>query len=315
MPWSKPCGGTRLRSAMITFRVQLTTLAGCLLAPTKGARVYQMPLPWPANASISVPDSHTSTDSCGQRQPLLPSCHCLWARGTSPVATACLPAGRSWRNFPCSWRKQDMDATRIPPGCAPSARPIERTVPHLLIVSWPGPKSGVGCRLTTLLILLHCQVSHSVRVPALSVGAGEELNCTTLRGPHFLLLNQKGAARSQLYMHDSMPQPWAPKGGLYLYKKLNTLPRGLCRCTDLHVLALRALSVPPWSFTPSCGLKLPCKAIGLVGTAWTLGCIVQTRCRACNLRPRAVLSKLVRLALSALSSRVCPVAVQFFSQP
>ena len=39
--------------------------------------------------------------------------------------------------------------------------------------SRPGPKSGVGCRLTTLLILLHCQVSHGVRVPALSVGAGE----------------------------------------------------------------------------------------------------------------------------------------------
>ena len=36
-----------------------------------------------------------------------------------------------------------------------------------------GPKSGVGCRLTTLLILLHLQVSHGVRVPALSVGAGE----------------------------------------------------------------------------------------------------------------------------------------------
>ena len=39
--------------------------------------------------------------------------------------------------------------------------------------SRPGPKSGVGCRLTTLLILLHYQVSHGVRVPALSVGAGE----------------------------------------------------------------------------------------------------------------------------------------------
>ena len=39
--------------------------------------------------------------------------------------------------------------------------------------SRPGPKSGVGCRLTTLLILLHCQVSYGVRVPALSVGAGE----------------------------------------------------------------------------------------------------------------------------------------------
>ena len=39
--------------------------------------------------------------------------------------------------------------------------------------SRPSPKSGVGCRLTTLLLLLQCQVSHGVRVPALSVGAGE----------------------------------------------------------------------------------------------------------------------------------------------
>ena len=46
-------------------------------------------------------------------------------------------------------------------------------MPHLLIDSRPGPKSGAGCRLTTLLTLLHCQVSRSVRVPALSVGAGE----------------------------------------------------------------------------------------------------------------------------------------------
>ena len=30
--------------------------------------------------------------------------------------------------------------------------------------SQPGPKSEVGCRLTTLLILLHCQVSHGVWV-------------------------------------------------------------------------------------------------------------------------------------------------------
>ena len=91
----------------------------------------------------------------------------------SPVASACLPAARSWRNFSCSWRKHDVAATRIPPGRAPSGRPIERIAPHLLIDSRPGPKSGVGCRLTTLLILLHCQVSHSARVPALSVGAGE----------------------------------------------------------------------------------------------------------------------------------------------
>ena len=54
-----------------------------------------------------------------------------------------------------------------------TGRPIERTVPHLLMDSRPGPKCGAGCRLATLLTLLHCQVSRSVRVPALSVGAGE----------------------------------------------------------------------------------------------------------------------------------------------
>ena len=80
-----------------------------------------------------------------REQLLLPSCHCLWARGASPVASAYLPAARSWRNFPRNWRKQDMNTTRIPPGCAPSGRPIERTVPHLLIDSRPGPKSGAGC--------------------------------------------------------------------------------------------------------------------------------------------------------------------------
>ena len=129
--------------------------------------------PWPANASVSVPDSHTSTDSCDQRTATSAFVPLSVGTGPSPVASACLPAARSWRNFPRNWRKQDMDTTRILPGCAPSGRPIERTVPHLLIDSRPGPKSGAGCRLTTLLTLLHCQVSRSVRVPALSVGAGE----------------------------------------------------------------------------------------------------------------------------------------------
>ena len=112
------------------------------------------------------------TPVIGERLPL-PSGHCLWARGACPVASACPSAARSWRSFSCSWRKHDVDATCIPPGREPSGRPIECIVPHLLMDSRPGPTSGVGCRLMTLLILLHCQVSHSVRVPALSVGAGE----------------------------------------------------------------------------------------------------------------------------------------------
>ena len=57
----------------------------------------------------------------------------------SPVASACLPAARSWRNFSCSWCKQEVDAACIPPGCAPSGRPIEST-----LVSWVplGPNKG-----------------------------------------------------------------------------------------------------------------------------------------------------------------------------
>ena len=97
----------------------------------------------------------------------------LPTRQSGTIASAWLPAIRSWRNFSCSWRKHDVAATRIPPRRALSGRPIERIAPHLLKDSRPGPKSGAGCRLTTLLILLHCQLFHSVRVPALSVGAGE----------------------------------------------------------------------------------------------------------------------------------------------
>ena len=117
-----------------------------------------------------MPNCHTC--EIGERLPL-PSCHCLWALEASPVARACSLAARSWRSFSYSCSKQDVDATRTPPGCAQSGRPIASTVSHLLLDSRPGPKSGVGCRLTKLLILLHCQVSHGVRVPALSVGAGE----------------------------------------------------------------------------------------------------------------------------------------------
>ena len=181
MPWSKPCGGAWRRNVMITFLGQLATLALLStlaswepLGPNKGrtglTNACAPGLPTRQSLCQTAIPAQTPVT---REQLLLPSCHCLWARGASPVASACPPAARSWRNFPRNWRKQDMDTTRIPPGCAPSGRPIERTVPHLLIDSRPGPKSGAGCRLTTLLTLLHCQVSRSVRVPALSVGAGE----------------------------------------------------------------------------------------------------------------------------------------------
>ena len=62
-----------------------------------------------------------------------------------------------------------MDTT----GARRQAAPLSEQCRTSFIDSRPGPKSGAGCRLTTLLTLLHCQVSRSVRVPALSVGAGE----------------------------------------------------------------------------------------------------------------------------------------------
>ena len=152
MPWSKPCGGAWRRNVMITFLGQLATLTLLStlaswepLGPNKGrtglTNACAPGLPTHQSLCQTAIPAQTPVT---REQLLLPSCHCLWARGTSPVASACLPAARSWRNFPLNWRKQDMDTTRIPPGCTPSGRPIERTVPHLLIDSRPGPKSGAG---------------------------------------------------------------------------------------------------------------------------------------------------------------------------
>ena len=166
---------------MITFPVQhaalalLLTLAGWEpRGPNKGrmGRLNAFAPGLLTRQLLCPTATPAQTPETGERLPL-PSCHCLWALEASPVARACSLAARSWRSFSYSCSKQDVDATRIPPGCAPSGRPIASTVSHLLLDSRPGPKSGVGCRLTTLLILLHCQVSHGVRVPALSVGAGE----------------------------------------------------------------------------------------------------------------------------------------------
>ena len=166
---------------MITVLVQRAALALLLTlagweprGPNKGrkGRLNAFAPGLPTSQLLCPTAIPAQTPVTGERLPL-PSRHCLWALEASHVASACSSAARSWRSFSCSWSKQDVDATRIPPGCAPSGRPTESTVPHLLLDSRPGPKSGVGCRLTTLLIWLHCQVSHGVRVPALSVGAGE----------------------------------------------------------------------------------------------------------------------------------------------
>ena len=66
------------------------------------------------------------------------------ARGACPIASVCLMAAVSWRYYSCSWRKQDVDVTRISPGRAPSGRPIECT-----IACWVplGPNKGCMGRL------------------------------------------------------------------------------------------------------------------------------------------------------------------------
>ena len=62
---------------------------------------------------------------------------------------------------------------RLPPpaGSGLSHRPIASD--HFTPSSRPGPKSGVGSCLAVLIMLIQGQFTHSVRVPALSAGAGE----------------------------------------------------------------------------------------------------------------------------------------------
>ena len=120
-----------------------------------------------------MPDSHTSTDSCDQRTAASAFVPLSVGTGRQPRCRRMSTSSQELAQLSPQLAQARHGYHRIPPGCAPSGRPIERTVPHLLIDSRPGPKSGVGCRLTTLFTLLHCQVSRSVRVPALSVGAGE----------------------------------------------------------------------------------------------------------------------------------------------
>ena len=61
---------------------------------------------------------------------------------------------------------------KLSTGCGNLSRPTTCLHGHLRQKSRPGPKSGVGHRLTALIVFMRCSVSHSVRVPALSVGAG-----------------------------------------------------------------------------------------------------------------------------------------------
>ena len=57
-------------------------------------------------------------------------------------------------------------------GCGNLSRTTACLHGHLPQKSRPSPKSGVGQSLTALLVFVRCSVSQSVRVPALSVGAG-----------------------------------------------------------------------------------------------------------------------------------------------
>ena len=171
MPWSKPCGGAWRRNVMITFLGQLATLALLStlaswepLGPNKGRTGL---------TNACAPGLPTRQSLCQTAIPAQTPVPLSVGTGRQPRCKRMSTSSQELAQLSPQLAQQDMDTTRIPPGCAPSGRPIERTVPHLLIDSRPGPKSRAGCRLTTLLTLLHCQVSRSVRVPALSVGAGE----------------------------------------------------------------------------------------------------------------------------------------------
>ena len=75
MPWSKPCGGAWRRKRDDHIPSAASHASATVDARQLGAsRPQQRPhgsnkclCPWPANASVSVPDSHTSTHSCDQR--------------------------------------------------------------------------------------------------------------------------------------------------------------------------------------------------------------------------------------------------------
>ena len=58
-----------------------------------------------------------------------------------------------------------------PTGSDVSHRPNANN--HFAPSSRPGPKSGVGSCFTVLIMMIQAQLTHSVRVPALSAGAGE----------------------------------------------------------------------------------------------------------------------------------------------
>ena len=75
----------------------------------------------------------------------------------------------------CAYLRRSRASRTMPPhiGCSLLGSPRTSMDDRLRKYSRPGPKSGVGSNLVIALVLLQSQLSRSVRVPALSVGAGE----------------------------------------------------------------------------------------------------------------------------------------------
>ena len=94
-----------------------------------------------------------------------------------------------------------------------------------------------------------------------SVRSGIQLNCTTLSGPHFSLLNQKALHGHNYFNYTCM----IPCRSLGLPKGDFTYTRNLTPCLEVCV-AVQIFTFWPCGhsplhrgvFTPSCGLKLPC---------------------------------------------------------
>ena len=105
----------------------------------------------------------------------------FWATQLCPNPLQCHridPVRHEWHELKallCACLRRSRESKTLPPriGCGLLGSPSTGKDDRLRNYSPPGPKSGVGSNLVITLILLQSQLSHSVRVPALSVGAGE----------------------------------------------------------------------------------------------------------------------------------------------
>ena len=79
-----------------------------------------------------------------------------------------------------------------------------------------------------------------------------ELNSTTLSSRAFLWLNKKALHRLCMV---SCSVALRSQTGTYLYRKFNTLPRGLCRCTSFVRLAFTGIPRSTVGFASTCGLN------------------------------------------------------------